>query len=89
MKLELNNVIKTKQGRLYIINSIDENKTYGYELLPLKDDDHPEFEQDNRRQYGEYLKNNNHLKDKMSYIDFIKIYVDAEWFNQRQCKIIG
>ena len=83
MKYSVNDVVRTKQGIEYIISRINE-KGY-FELIPIQEEYLKELESS----YNDYVKDNKYLKDKMSWIDFIRIEVEEEWFNQRKCKRIA
>ena len=83
MKYNVNDVVRTKQGIEYIISRINE-KGY-FELIPIQEEYLKELESS----YNDYLKDNKYLKDKMSWIDFIRIEVEKEWFNQKKCKRIA
>ena len=83
MKYSVNDVVRTKQGMEYIISRINE-KGY-FELIPIQEGYLKELESS----YNDYLKDNKYLKNKISWIDFIRIEVEEEWFNQRKCKQIA
>ena len=83
MKYSINDVVRTKQGIEYIISRINEE---GYfELIPIQE----EYLRDLESSYNDYLKDNKYLKNKMLWIEFIRIEVEEEWFNQRKCKRIA
>ena len=83
MKYNVSDIVRTNQGVEYIISRINE-KGY-FELIPIQEEYLKELESS----YNDYLKDNKYLKDKISWIDFILIEVEEEWFNQRKCKQIA
>ena len=83
MKYSVNDVVRTKQGIEYIISRINE-KGY-FELIPIQEGYLKELESS----YNDYVKDNYNLNNKISWIDFILIEVEEEWFNQRKCKQIA
>ena len=83
MNYSVNDVVRTKQGTEYVISRINEE---GYfELIPIQE----EYLRYLESSYNDYLKDNKYLKNKMLWIEFIRIEVEEEWFNQRKCKRIA
>ena len=80
MKYNINDVVRTNQGIEYIISRI--NKKGYFELIPIQ----KEYLRDLESSYNDYLKDNYNLKNKMLWIEFIRIEVEEKWFNQRKCK---
>ena len=83
MKYSINDVVRTKQGIEYVISRIN-GKGY-FELIPIQ----KEYLKYLESSYNDYLKDNKYLKNKMLWIEFIRIEVEEEWFNQRKCKRIA
>ena len=83
MRYSVNDVVRTKQGIEYIISRI--NKKGYFELIPIQE----EYLRYLESSYNDYLKDNKYLKNKMLWIEFIRIEVEEEWFNQRKCKRIA
>ena len=83
MKYNVSDVVRTNQGIEYIISRINE-KEY-FELIPIQE----EYLKELQNAYNDYLKDNSHLKNKILWIEFIRIEVEEEWFNQRKCKRIA
>ena len=83
MEYSVNDVVRTKQGIEYVISRI--NKKGYFELIPIQE----EYLRELESSYNDYLKDNKYLKNKMLWIEFIRIEVEEKWFNQRKCKQIA